>query len=80
MAGSCGYGNEPSGSLRARKFSTSCEPVNITRRSCSMELFSLFVGYMANVHRPCVFLMSVCRKLFLNSKSVCFVFYLVTFC
>jgi hypothetical protein len=55
VAGSCEYGNEPSGSLSARNFSTSCEPVNLPRRSCSMELFGLFVGYMANIHRPYVF-------------------------
>ena len=70
MAGSCECGNEISGSLNTGNFSTSYEPVSLSRRSCSMELVSLFVGCMTNVHRPYVFLMSTCQKLFLNFKSV----------
>ena len=33
MAGTCEYGDEPSGSIKCGEFLTSCEPVSFSRRT-----------------------------------------------
>ena len=33
MAGTCEFGNEPSGSIKVENFLTSCKPVSFSRRT-----------------------------------------------
>ena len=61
MAGSCECGNETSGSLNAGNFSTSCESVSLSRRSCFMEFVCLFVCWINGKYTP-----SLCFFFFFN--------------